>query len=104
MSNTAFKHNEGSKASKKTNRPFNLMEAPTFYPTKEEFKNAYGYIKSIAQESSKYGIVKIVPPRSWSPKFSLDTGVCMEYLYLFFSFFVLTQHNSFFLLEVQISD
>lgn len=60
---------------KKKNRPFGLVESPTFYPTEEEFKNPYDYIDFIAEKGRDYGIVKIVPPPSWKPKFSLDTGV-----------------------------
>lgn len=59
----------------KRNRPFGLIEPPTFYPTKEQFKDTYSYIESIAEEGSKYGIIKIVPPSSWNPKFAIDTGV-----------------------------
>uniref|UniRef100_A0A060T5J9 [histone H3]-trimethyl-L-lysine(4) demethylase n=1 Tax=Blastobotrys adeninivorans TaxID=409370 RepID=A0A060T5J9_BLAAD len=60
--------------SHKTERPFRLLEAPTFRPTKEEFKDPYEYIKSLAPAGQQYGIVKIIPPESWQPKFALDTG------------------------------
>lgn len=58
--------------------PLGLSEAPTFYPSEEEFTNAYSYIKSIASDGEKYGLLKIVPPANWNPKFSLDTGVSMN--------------------------
>lgn len=56
-------------------RPFGIPEPPTFYPTTDEFSDSYNYINSIAEEGKKYGIVKVVPPSSWNPSFSLDTGV-----------------------------
>lgn len=59
----------------KSHRMFGLQEPPTFYPTKEEFKDAYQYIESIAEEGSKYGVIKIIPPAAWNPKFALDIGV-----------------------------
>lgn len=59
----------------KSNRLFGLKDAPTFYPTKEEFKDSYKYIEKIAQEGSKYGIIKIVPPPDWNPKFAVNLSV-----------------------------
>lgn len=59
----------------KTNRPHGIMEAPTYMPTEEEFKDPFKYIQSIADEGRKYGIVKIIPPDSWNPPFSIDTEV-----------------------------
>lgn len=43
-------------------RPFGLQEAPTFYPTAEEFKDPMAYIRSITDQARGYGICKIVPP------------------------------------------
>ena len=56
-------------------RPHGLQEAPTFKPSEEEFKNPMEYIKKIAPEGSKYGIVKIIPPDGWNPDFAIDTEV-----------------------------
>jgi len=56
-------------------RPHGLQEAPTFRPTEEEFKNPMEYMKKIAPEGSKYGIIKIIPPDSWNPDFAIDTEV-----------------------------
>jgi len=53
-----------------------IAEAPTFRPTEEEFKDPMEYMRKIAPEGSKYGIVKIIPPDSWNPEFALDTSVC----------------------------
>jgi histone demethylase JARID1 len=58
----------------KPSRPHGLQEAPTYYPTEEEFRNGpLEYIRQIAEEGTKYGIVKIVPPEGWSPPFAIDT-------------------------------
>lgn len=47
------------------NNYFNLPEAPTFYPTAEEFKDPYGFIESIKTIGEKSGIIKIVPPKGY---------------------------------------
>lgn len=52
-----------------------VKEAKTFRPTKEEWKNPMAYMRSIAEEGSTYGIIKIVPPDSWAPDFAMDTEV-----------------------------
>jgi [histone H3]-trimethyl-L-lysine4 demethylase len=58
----------------KTSRPHDLLEAPTFYPTEEEFRNGpLEFIRKIEPEAHKFGICKIVPPESWKPPFAIDT-------------------------------
>ena len=59
------------------NRPHGLMEAPTFTPTEEEFRDPMEYIKSIYDKASKYGICKIIPPAGWDPDFAIDLSVCL---------------------------
>ena len=59
----------------KSNRMFGLKEAPTFWPTAEEFRDPLSYIQKIREEGEKYGIAKIVPPDSWNPPFAIDTEV-----------------------------
>ncbi|POS87808.1 hypothetical protein EPUL_000269 [Erysiphe pulchra] len=62
-----------SRESSKKFRPHHLQEAPTYRPSVEEFKDPFSYIKSIAQEASRFGICKIIPPDSWKPDFAIDT-------------------------------
>lgn len=65
-----------SRETKKSTRLFELEEAPTYYPTEEEFKDPFNYMEKIRHEAAKYGIAKIVPPESWKPDFAVDTEVC----------------------------
>lgn len=57
-------------------RLFELDEAPTFYPSPEEFSDPMKYIAWIADpqggNGKAYGIVKIVPPQGWNPECVLD--------------------------------
>lgn len=45
-----------------------LPVAPEYHPTLAEFQDPISYIFKIEEEASKYGICKIVPPVSASPK------------------------------------
>lgn len=60
----------------RTNRMFNLPNAPIYRPTEEEFRDPMEYMRKIAPEGSKYGIVKVVPPSTWNPSFAINTEVC----------------------------
>lgn len=57
-------------------RLYDLEEAPTFYPTPQEFSDPLRYIQWVGSpeggNGKEYGIVKIVPPEGWSPEFVLD--------------------------------
>ncbi|KAG1292260.1 hypothetical protein G6F66_007116 [Rhizopus arrhizus] len=64
---------EESSFVRKDKRIFGLTEAPTFYPTKEEFKDPLSYVQKISAEGAKYGIAKIIPPRDYKPEFCLNT-------------------------------
>lgn len=58
----------------KSVRPFGVPTAPTYYPTKDEFKDPYEYMAKIRAEAEQYGIIKIVPPSTWNPKCVIDSG------------------------------
>jgi len=44
---------------------FPIDPAPTYRPSEEEFLDPLKYIESIRPEAEKFGICKIVPPKSW---------------------------------------
>lgn len=60
----------------KKERPFGIPEAPTYRPTEEEFRDPMEYMRKIAPEGSKYGIVKVIPPDNWNPPFAINSEVC----------------------------
>lgn len=60
--------------SKKT-RLFGIPDAPVYRPSEDEFREPMEYIRKIAPEGSKYGIVKIIPPDTWNPSFAINTEV-----------------------------
>ncbi|KAL8288940.1 hypothetical protein RB597_000835 [Gaeumannomyces tritici] len=58
---------------KRKTRPHDLEEAPTYYPTAEEWNDPMEYMRKVSPEGRKYGICKIVPPETWNPPFAIDT-------------------------------
>lgn len=56
-----------------------IEEAPIFHPTAAEFKlGPINYIAKIRSQAEKYGICKIVPPKSFKPPFAVDPD-CFEF-------------------------
>ena len=64
-----------SKEGPKRTRLHDVPEAPVYRPTEEEFRDPVEYMRKIAPEGSRYGIVKIIPPSTWNPAFAIDTTV-----------------------------
>ena len=57
-------------------RPFpGIREAPTFEPTAEEWMDPLAYIAALPPTAAAAGIIKIRPPRSWSPPCVLNPKV-----------------------------
>ena len=56
-------------------RPFGLEDCPSFYPTKDEFKDPMAYVRSISEVAQNYGICKVIPPVGWKMPFVTDTEV-----------------------------
>lgn len=49
-----------------------VPEAPTFKPNDQEFKDPLAYINQIRPIAEQFGICKIIPPKTWKPKFCID--------------------------------
>ena len=46
-----------------------IEQAPTFHPSEHEFSDFHSYVFSLEKQyGHKYGIVKVVPPKSWTPR------------------------------------
>merc|ERR1719410_953326 len=49
-----------------------MMEAPTFRPTEEEFKDPLKYIQKIRGYAEQFGMCRIIPPSSFKPECNVD--------------------------------
>lgn len=45
-----------------------MLDAPTFYPSEEDFKDPLEYFKIVKPVAQKYGICRVVPPPSFKPE------------------------------------
>eukprot|EP01080_Neovahlkampfia_damariscottae_P000207 gene207-4453_t len=63
---------ELEKSMKITNFGIDLPEAPTFYPTVEEFEDPLKYLESLYPKAEKYGLFKVVPPEEVVIKSNLN--------------------------------
>ncbi|KXZ47406.1 hypothetical protein GPECTOR_35g844 [Gonium pectorale] len=52
--------------------PLRVPEAPTFWPTEDDWEQPLRYLASIRSVAEPYGICKIVPPKGWSPPLALS--------------------------------
>eukprot|EP00960_Hanusia_phi_P007631 218258-Hanusia_phi.AAC.2 len=48
-----------------------LPDAPTFFPTIEEFRDPMRYIESIRLQAEEAGLIKIIPPKEWKCPFTI---------------------------------
>lgn len=50
-----------------------IEEMKTFYPSSEEFVNLIDYIEKLYKMgASKYGCIKIIPPKEFRPPLAFD--------------------------------
>lgn len=55
-----------------------ILNAPSFWPTQDEFSNPIAYFEKIFQYASKFGICKIVPPTEFIPPCNGDDSITFE--------------------------
>jgi histone demethylase JARID1 len=60
-------------APRTTSRLFGLREAPTYYPTPEQFADPLAYVASLPAEARAAGICKVVPPEGWKMPFCVES-------------------------------
>lgn len=50
----------------------NVVEAPSYQPTSEEFNDPIRLWERLHEHGEKYGAVKLIPPAGWRPKFAME--------------------------------
>lgn len=63
------------KQAEQRRRVFDIEHVPVLHPTSEQFDDPLSYIESISEIGRRYGAVKIVPPRGWTPSCAIDPNV-----------------------------
>jgi len=48
-------------------------EAPVLRPSEEEFAEPWRFLASVRPLLEQYGLVRVIPPPTWKPRFMLDT-------------------------------
>ncbi|KAI8431188.1 hypothetical protein MSG28_001226 [Choristoneura fumiferana] len=62
-----------------------VLDAPVFYPTKEEFTDPIGYYEKIAPTASKFGLCKIVAPAGFAPPCVMNEQFRFAVIYQYIS-------------------
>lgn len=52
-----------------------MVEAPTFYPSENDFKDPLEYFEIVRPIAQKFGICRVVPP----PSFKVCVNMCIIY-------------------------
>ncbi|KAJ1630794.1 hypothetical protein T492DRAFT_906517 [Pavlovales sp. CCMP2436] len=50
-----------------------MVEAPVLRPSEEEFAEPWRFLASVRPLLEQYGMVRVIPPPTWKPRFMLDT-------------------------------
>ncbi|XP_060850997.1 uncharacterized protein LOC132929571 [Rhopalosiphum padi] len=67
--NNKRKSSEKVALKKKSSKEYSdMLDAPTFYPSEEDFKDPLEYFEIIKPVAQKYGICRVVPPPSFKPE------------------------------------
>jgi hypothetical protein len=72
----------------KRDRIFSLPGAPSYRPTREQFKDPVQYIRSIRERAQRYCVAKIIPPDGWEMPFNIDKKVYAVHLHIVAAIFL----------------
>lgn len=70
-----------SATSNTKNEEIRVAEAPTFYPTEEDFLDPLEYIDKIRPTAEKFGICKVVPPANFKVSIIYDINILLRAQY-----------------------